>query len=1020
MAIAALVLALLAIVPAGPARAAAGDITTYAGSLGEGPGVEVAQRVRAMAARGSLVYMGDEAKHVVRVLDTATGLQRIVAGNGTYDGGGPGSLGDGAAATSATLGYISGLAFDAAGNLFIADSFHFRIRKMDPSGRITIVAGNGTEGDGGDGGPARSASLRYMWGLEFDAAGNLYVSTNTRIRKIDTSGTITTVVGKGPVDVAAGSSPDGTPATEAQLNNHGFAVDADGTLYFSDGFPGARIRRVDGSGLMATFAYTCAYDLVFDAAKNLYGAGCDSVKKLDPTGRVWPVPTGGVALQAPNDLAIDGAGNLYVSEVNGYRVRRIDPAGSMTTVAGNGTFSFGGDGGPATRAQLYSVSDVARDSAGNVYIADWGNKRIRRVDPTGTITTFAGNGTDASTGDGGPAAAAAIGYPSNVTVDPAGNVYIASYLGFRVRKVDTNGIISTVAGNGTKGYTGDGGPATAASIGYTSGLAVDGAGNVYIADNGAHRVRKVAASGAISTVAGTGTLGFAGDGGLATAAQLHYPNGLAVDAQGNLFIADTYNGRARKVAPDGTISTFAHLGFMLALTSDGAGGLFVGGYGEVHRVTPQGTVKVAGTGVEGWSGDGGPALNAQFEGITGLAFDGTDLFIGDALNARIRRVASAGSVGPATTTTSSSTTTTTRAPTTTTTTTTPPSPAGTVRSWGLNHVGQVGTGTFTDSARLTTPAPLGPAKGVAAGFYHSLAIGPDGTVDAWGWNHFGQLGDWTTADRPTPVRVPNLSGAVAVAGGATHSLAVKDDGTVWAWGFNGVGQLGTGTTTDSLARVQVPGLSNVKAIAAGAFHSLALNHDGTVWAWGWNGFGALGDGTTTDRWAPKAVPGLTGVTSIAAGAYHSLVATGNGTVYSWGWNALGQLGNGTTANSFVPVRVNGLGAITAVSGGMAHSLALGVAGEVYAWGWNALGQLGGGNQLDARTPVKMMAGGVRDIAAGGYHSAVATTGGAVMAWGWNAFGQGPGGATLQLRPAAAPGVSGVTDVAAGVAHTLAR
>jgi sugar lactone lactonase YvrE len=743
-------LATLASPPA--AVAAAGDISTVAGGLGEGPALQVAQRVRAMVGRGPLVYMGDETKHVVRVLDTTTGLQRIVAGNGTYDGQGPDALGDGGPATSASLGYVSALALDAAGNLYIADGFHFRIRKLEPSGRITIIAGNGTEGDGGDGGPARSASLKYLWGMGFDQAGNLYVSTNSRIRKIDTAGTITTVAGIGTVDVAAGSSPDGIPATQAQINTHDLAVDGQGNLYFGDGLS-LRVRKVDQQGILRTYAHVCGTHLTRAPDGVLYVSGCGRVHKIDPSGQVVHVAgtgaygssgDGGLAtqasLKAPGPLALDGAGNLYLSDVNDYRVRRVNSAGVIHTVAGNGTFSFAGDGGPATQAQLNSASDVALDPSGNIYIADWANQRVRRVDSAGVITTFAGNGEDSYSGDGGPATAAAISYPSNVVVDGAGNVYIASYLDFRVRKVTPGGVISTVAGNGARGYSGDGGPATLASIGWIGGLAVDIGGNLYITDNGGHRVRKVDTGGTITTVAGTGESGFAGDGGDATGAKLYYPNGIAVDSAGNLFIADTYNGRIRKVSPDGSISTVALTGFPLAVTSDNAGGLFVGDDTVVLRVTSAGTATVAGTGVRGYSGDGGPAARSQLSGVGGLAFDGSDLYVADTLNARIRKVASAGTVLPTTTTTSSTTSTSTTTSTTsstTTTTTVPPSvsPQNPYSVWNqpastpLDGIGSW-VATANDPAPGAGQLPPAYVYGQVFGFANSSAAGTVALVTA--------------------------------------------------------------------------------------------------------------------------------------------------------------------------------------------------------------------------------------------------------------------------------------------------
>ena len=1021
-----LVLPLLSTLHAAPVIAATGDITTYAGSFGVGPARGVAQRVRAMVARGNVVYMADETAHVVRAFDTATGSQTIVAGNGNADRPGQ-SLGDGGPATAASVGYVHALAMDGAGNLFLGDSFHFRIWKVEPSGRITIVAGNGTEGDAGDGGPALSASLKTIFGMAFDADGNLFLSTGFRIRRIDPSGTITTVAGKGTYDVSAGFSPDGIPATDAQINSHTVVADAAGNIYFGDGGP--RVRKVDRVGVISTLANACATTLILAPEGGLYGAGCNQVKRISLAGAMTPVAGGAYAyggtgdggpalqatLKAPGPLAVDGAGNLYVADVNDYRVRRVDRAGVIDTVAGNGTFSFSGDGGPATSAQLYAASGVAIDPSGNVYIGDWANHRVRRVDPSGTITTVAGNGQDAFSGDGGPATAAAIRYPSKVALDGAGNLYIASHLDFRIRKVDANGVISTVAGNGTLGYSGDGGPGPSASIGWIGGLAVDGAGVVFVSDVGGHRIRKVGVDGIISTVAGTGDQGFSGDGGSASTATFHNPNGLAVDADGNLFIADTYNGRVRRVTPAGTISTFAHTGFPLVVSSDRAGGLFVGDYVRVLRVTPNGTVTVAGTGMRGFSGDGGPATEAQFGGMGDLAFDGSDLYVADSSNARIRRVSMAVAVLPTTTSTT----------TTTTTTTTVPVPVGTkAAAWGLNHVGQIGTGSTGLGVTAPTPVRLAGTTAVAAGYWHSLAVMPDGTVRAWGYNVAGQVGDGTTVDRPQAVTVPGLTGVVAVAGGAFHSLALTADGTVWAWGQNTLGQLGTGDTADHLVPVRVPGLTGVTAIAAGSVHNLAVKADGSVWSWGWNGLGGLGDDTGQARVLPGPVAGLTGVVGVSAGGYHSLAVKGDGSVWAWGWNVFGQLGTGSTVDHRgTPAPVAGLTSIRSVSAGIGHSLAVGADGRVWAWGWNGVGQLGTGSDPATMVRAPMVVpglAGVRSISAGGYHSLAALTDGTVRAWGWNGWGQlGIGTTASRDRPTAA-GVAVVVEVAAGAVHSLSR
>jgi uncharacterized protein (TIGR03437 family) len=328
-------------------------------------------------------------------------------------------------------------------------------------GIITTVAGSGTAGGSGDGGPATSASLG-PWGVAVDAAGNLYIAdySNSRIRKVSPSGIISTAAGNG----TRGFSGDGGPATGASLNQ-------------------------------------------------------------------------------PSGVAVDAAGNLYIADYYNYRVRKVSSSGIISTVAGNGIKGFSGDGGTATSATLREPEALAVDAAGNLYIADSTNQRIRKVSPSGIISTVAGTGTWAFSADGGPATSASLSFVEGVAVDAAGNLYIDDSDNGRIRKVSPSGIISTVAGTGTWGFSGDGGPATSASLNDPWGVAVDAAGNLYIADARNGRIRKVSPSGIIGTVAGGGSA--LGDGGAATSASLKHPIAVAVDAAGNVYIAD--DNRIRKV-----------------------------------------------------------------------------------------------------------------------------------------------------------------------------------------------------------------------------------------------------------------------------------------------------------------------------------------------------------------------------------------------------------------------------------------------------------------------------------------
>jgi len=316
-------------------------------------------------------------------------------------------------------------------------------------------------------------------------------------------------------------------------------------------------------------------------------------------------------LSTPAGVTVDGAGNVYVADDGSNVVRKIQTSGVITTVAGTGVAGYSGNGGAATSAMLNGPTDVVLDPAGNLYIADDGNHVVRKVTPGGTISTVAGTGVAGYSGDGHAATAAKLMAPVGLDVDTSGNLFIADYGNGTVRKVSTTGTITTVAGTGTVGYSGDGGPATAAELSHPGDVATVGS-LIYIADGGNARVRVVSAAGTISTVAGDGTVAYAGDGGQATAASLMFPTGLAADSSGNLFISDFSAAVIREVAVGGTIST------------------------------------VAGTGVAGYSGDGGAATSAQLSGPARVNLDAAgDLYISDWSNSRLRTVSLLGSAANA-------------------------------------------------------------------------------------------------------------------------------------------------------------------------------------------------------------------------------------------------------------------------------------------------------------------------------------------------------------------------------------
>ena len=541
--------------------------------------------------------------------------------------------GDGGPAVEAWLDSPEGVAVDGAGNVYIADSYNHRVRRVDATGTITTIAGTGERGFSGDGGPASQAQLVSPDDVAADRAGNLYIadSGNHRIRRVDATGTITTIAGSGEW----GFSGDGGPASQAQLREPGgVAVDGLGNVYIADTY-NHRVRRVDATGTITTIAGT--------GERGFSGDGG---------------PAGQAQLSAPFDVAADGAGNVYFAEYTNHRIRKVDAAGTITTFAGTGEFGLGGDGGPAVEAPLGYPRGVAVDGAGNVYISPRG-LGIGKVDSTGTITTIAGTERDGFGGDGGPASQARFHYPAGIAVDVAGNLYIADSGNHRIRKIDATGTITTIAG---RTFSGDGGPASQAQLSEPEGVAADRAGNVYIADSNNHRIRKVDATGTITTIAGTGESDFSGDGGPAVEASLRYPRGVAVDGLGNLYIADTSNGRIRRVDFAGTITTIAGGGVggdggpasqaqfrePGDVAVDGLGNLYIADRNNqrIRKVDFAGTITtIAGTGERGFSGDGGPASQAQLSEPEGVAVDEAgNLYIADSFNHRIRKVDSAGTI----------------------------------------------------------------------------------------------------------------------------------------------------------------------------------------------------------------------------------------------------------------------------------------------------------------------------------------------------------------------------------------
>jgi len=436
----------------------------------------------------------------------------------------------------------------------------------------------------GVGAPIAATTIAFAnpSGLAADSRGRLYIADtdNHRVRRIEIDGSITTIAGTGTGGPATG---DGGPATGAQLNAPaGIAVDGVGNVYVSD-TGNHRIRRIAIDGTIETIAGTGAAG---------FNAG---------------VPARLSLLNRPNGIVVDGFGRIYVADSDNHIVRRIE-GDTIVTVAGTPeTPGYSGDTQPATSAELQSPYGVAVDAMGRVVISDTLNSRIRRIELDDTIVTIAGNGNSGYNGDNIAATSAELSLPVGVGVDPQGRVVFNDALNFRVRRIELNNMITTVAGTGAPGFGGDGASATTALVSLTAGLAVDPTGRVAIADSTNQRIRRIAADGTISTVGGSGTFGFGGEASEATGATLGDPFDVAFDAMGRLHISHTFHHCVRRPEPDGTITT------------------------------------VAGTGIAGYGGDNGPATNAQLNTPNGIRIDAQGrLVIADTYNHRIRRVDAAG------------------------------------------------------------------------------------------------------------------------------------------------------------------------------------------------------------------------------------------------------------------------------------------------------------------------------------------------------------------------------------------
>jgi uncharacterized protein (TIGR03437 family) len=567
--------------------------------------------------KDSNLIICDAGNFRIRKVTAADGKISTIVGRGQSGG-----TGDGGPATDATVNVPTGAIADSVGNIYFSDRGNQRVRKVTAgAGVITTIAGSGAAGFNGDGLAALASSLSFPTGLAIDQAGNLYIGDrdNGRVRKLTSAVmndstppavTITTSIGTGPVNTGSlnlnGTATDNVGVFQVRWSNdRGGSGVALGTTSWSV----QNITLLAGANKITVTAWDANANSGQASVTVIFNAS-QIVTTLAGVGVPGDSGDGGPAAAArlsPFGLAVDASGALLVSDDEAHRVRRITPGGTINAFAGNGALGSSGDGAAAVNAAMNFPQDMVVDAAGNAYISDSNNHRVRRVAPNGVITTYAGTGVPDFGGDGGPATQAKLFYPAGLALDSAGNLYIADSFNARVRKVTAStGVITTVAGTGLLGFSGDNGQATQATFKQPVGVAVDKNGVLYILDVIDSRIRRVGTDGVITTIAGTGQPGYNGDDRPALSAQINGGGFMTTDADGNLYFADFLNHRIRKI----TISN----GMITAIAGNGTPGAF---------------------------GDGGEPSRAQIFLPIDVAIDGAgNIYIADWGNYLVRKIQS--------------------------------------------------------------------------------------------------------------------------------------------------------------------------------------------------------------------------------------------------------------------------------------------------------------------------------------------------------------------------------------------
>jgi sugar lactone lactonase YvrE len=601
------------------------------------------------------IYISDTFNDVIRKLSTSDELTVIAGKLGTYGS-------DDGTGSAARFHNPRGIAVDRSGNIFVADDGNHTIRKITPSGEVSTFAGSAGNSGSADG-TGSNARFKYPDGIAVDFAGNVFVadSSNSTIRKITPAGVVTTLAGRAGTDGFA----DGAGSNAFFNDPEGLAVDSSGNIYVADALNNS-IRKVTPSGQVTTLAGAS-----FDGSDDGHGSAARfhwprdvivapsgviyvvdqsnaTIRKVTPSGDVTTFTgragsTGAVdgvgtaaRFRDPWGLGVDLLGNVYVADSANNAIRKITPEALVSTL-GTLVVREGSADGFGTNARFKSPNGIAADSLGNVFVADTNNHTIRKISPSGEVTTFAGSaGVSGSTN--GTGNAARFYYPTDLTVDSSGNLYVADELNNSVRKITPSGEVTTIANN----------------FYFHEGIAVDTIGNLYVANSGRHTVIMISPTGAVTTLAGSSGNRGTADGHGADA-RFDNPSGLAVDAAGNVYVADRFNGAIRKISPSGDVTTFAGVAGQQGsadgngsnarfqaptdIAIDAAGNLYVTDSGgrTIRKITPTRDVTTL-AGSFGVSGHvDGTGSNARFSNMGGIAIDSTGrLFVSDTGNQAIR------------------------------------------------------------------------------------------------------------------------------------------------------------------------------------------------------------------------------------------------------------------------------------------------------------------------------------------------------------------------------------------------